>query len=261
MGQAVAHDAVLWLWVTNSFLLNGDGPTVCRSWGFDPKQIVTWIKSKRLPATPEEWRPLVRCPRYEISDHGRVRTTDRKQNSRGTGEWTIIKPRKNRGNYLRVSLFQDGHRSDPDLHVLVAETFLGPRPTPETEIDHIDGCKDNAAAVNLEYVTPSENMKRAWDLDLIRPRPQIGMGHYLRGASEHVILATRGKATSLVQVHNLPNVIVAARQQHSVKPDVAYKLFEELTPGPRLELFARQSRAGWDAVGDQLHVDSVTVDA
>ena len=44
MGQPLENDALLALWVTNPFLLNGDGPKVCRAWGFEPKQLFTWVK-------------------------------------------------------------------------------------------------------------------------------------------------------------------------------------------------------------------------
>src|SRR5438094_2648867 len=39
-----AHDAHLYLWVTNNHLLDGDGVAVCRAWGFVPKQLLTWVK-------------------------------------------------------------------------------------------------------------------------------------------------------------------------------------------------------------------------
>lgn len=45
-GHAIAKDAFLWLWVTNPFILSGVGMTVCRAWGFAPKQIITWIKGR-----------------------------------------------------------------------------------------------------------------------------------------------------------------------------------------------------------------------
>lgn len=38
---------------------------------------------------------------------------------------------------------------------------------------------------------------------------------------------------------------------HSAKPPGFYDLVEAVTPGPRVELFARRARAGWDAWGDQ----------
>ena len=44
--HVIADEALLFLWVTNPFLLDNSGPSVCRYWGFEPKQIVTWVKSK-----------------------------------------------------------------------------------------------------------------------------------------------------------------------------------------------------------------------
>lgn len=39
-----APDAFLFLWTTNSFLVDGAAPTVMRTWGFVPKQIIPWVK-------------------------------------------------------------------------------------------------------------------------------------------------------------------------------------------------------------------------
>ena len=45
--------------------------------------------------------------------------------------------------------------------------------------------------------------------------------------------------------------LLAPRREHSRKPEEAYGRIERLLPGPYLELFARQSRPGWDSLGDQ----------
>ena len=45
-GHEIADDAFLWLWVTNPFLLGGDGVRVCEAWGFEPKQIIPWVKGR-----------------------------------------------------------------------------------------------------------------------------------------------------------------------------------------------------------------------
>jgi DNA-binding CsgD family transcriptional regulator len=47
------------------------------------------------------------------------------------------------------------------LHRLVAETWLGPPPSPDRVVDHIDGDKLNNAVENLEWVTRQENTLRA----------------------------------------------------------------------------------------------------
>lgn len=40
-----ARDAFLWLWVPNSLVLDGVARRVCRAWGFQPKQIIPWVKT------------------------------------------------------------------------------------------------------------------------------------------------------------------------------------------------------------------------
>lgn len=77
----------------------------------------------------------------------------------------------------------------------------------------------------------------------------LGMGHYWRGATEHVIFATRGKLSG--RAHDLSTVIFAPRGAHSAKPDVFYERAARMSPGPRLDMFARARRTGWDAWGDE----------
>jgi N6-adenosine-specific RNA methylase IME4 len=77
----------------------------------------------------------------------------------------------------------------------------------------------------------------------------MGTGEWLRGQTEHCLLAARGKP---VFIHgSYTTVLNAARREHSRKPDEFYTLVEATSPGNRLELFARQARAGWHAFGDQ----------
>lgn len=40
-----APDAFLFLWVPNSLVLDGTGQAVARAWGFEPKQLIPWIKT------------------------------------------------------------------------------------------------------------------------------------------------------------------------------------------------------------------------
>lgn len=79
-----------------------------------------------------------------------------------------------------------------------------------------------------------------------------GMGWYFRGATEHIIFATRGKAPIPPELRE-PNVIVAPRGRagHSSKPPALMDLAERLSPGPRIELFARDARLGWERWGNE----------
>ena len=101
-----------------------------------------------------------------------------------------------------------------------------------------------------------------WDIDVPRLKTQLGMGHYTRGVTEHMILATKGSPKCFVKDQGVPNYILAEeleetlvladRGAHSVKPEASYQLIERVTPGPYVELFARRRRQGWTCYGNQL---------
>lgn len=79
---------------------------------------------------------------------------------------------------------------------------------------------------------------------------QIGLGNYFRHAHELCLFGVSGRCPA--QVHNLPSVIFAPRQEHSAKPPAFLEAAEKLSPGPRVELFARSRREGWISWGAQL---------
>ena len=73
---------------------------------------------------------------------------------------------------------------------------------------------------------------------------QDGVGDWLRGQTEHCLLAVRGKP--IVQLTNQTTVLYGKAREHSRKPDEFYQLVEALCPATdRRELFAREKRAGW----------------
>ena len=77
-----------------------------------------------------------------------------------------------------------------------------------------------------------------------------GTGWYFRGQTEHVIFGTRGKLGIPAAVRE-PNVFTAKRSRHSAKPQDFFDLVERVSPGPRLEMFARNARPGWDVWGNE----------
>ena len=80
--------------------------------------------------------------------------------------------------------------------------------------------------------------------------PKFGMGRWLRGQSEHCILAVRGKPT--VTLTNQTTVLHARAREHSRKPEEFYALVESLCPGSKAELFQRYPREGWCGHGDEV---------
>jgi N6-adenosine-specific RNA methylase IME4 len=77
----------------------------------------------------------------------------------------------------------------------------------------------------------------------------FGTGHYLRGATEHCLLGVRGTLACLR--NDQRTYFEATRTDHSRKPEGFYDILETLSPGPRLRLFARSQRDGWESWGDE----------
>lgn len=80
--------------------------------------------------------------------------------------------------------------------------------------------------------------------------PSMKMGHYFRGATEHVVFAVRG-SLDLQTNKALPTAFMWPRLPHSMKPDSFFEMVEEISPPDYLEMFARRSRPRWDAWGKE----------
>ena len=95
--------------------------------------------------------------------------------------------------------------------------------------------------------------------------PFSGPGYYTRANAELVILGMRGQVRPANQ--DVSSVILEPHPRgedgkiiHSRKPACTYERIERLFGDvPRLELFARETRPGWDAIGNQLE-DSRTLE-
>lgn len=80
---------------------------------------------------------------------------------------------------------------------------------------------------------------------------QIGLGQYARGSHETLLFGVRGNLPTPPPKDRRPSVILAPRGRHSAKPLASYVTIESVSPGPRIEFFARSSRDGWDAWGNE----------
>lgn len=81
-------------------------------------------------------------------------------------------------------------------------------------------------------------------------KTQPGVGYYLRNNTEHCVLATKGEPMVPAE-KPIASWFIWPRGAHSAKPDAFYDLVEQVSPAPRLELFARRARFGWDYWGDE----------
>jgi N6-adenosine-specific RNA methylase IME4 len=97
----------------------------------------------------------------------------------------------------------------------------------------------------------------AWGFEyktnIVWVKDKIGLGYFVRNQHELLLVATRGDMPSPSPANRPPSVITARRREHSRKPDEAYALIERIYPElPKIELFARQTRPGWAAWGNEM---------
>lgn len=82
-------------------------------------------------------------------------------------------------------------------------------------------------------------------------KDNLGTGDWLRGKTEHCLMAVKGKP--VVNLTNQATIIHGPLREHSRKPDEFFELVNTLCPGKKAELFAREAREGWVIYGNQLH--------
>lgn len=89
-----------------------------------------------------------------------------------------------------------------------------------------------------------------WNKLTVNGKQHFGMGRYVRASHEVALVCTRGRP--LIKSRSIRSTFSAPVGAHSQKPEIFYSIAEALCDGPRLELFARRRRDGWDAVGNQI---------
>ncbi|MBY6242110.1 MT-A70 family methyltransferase [Methylosinus sp. Sm6] len=79
-----------------------------------------------------------------------------------------------------------------------------------------------------------------------------GVGFYFRNVTELLLFGVKGKnARTLAPGRTQVNYIGTRKREHSRKPDEQYRLIEDCSPGPYLEMFARGTRPHWSAWGNE----------
>jgi N6-adenosine-specific RNA methylase IME4 len=106
---------------------------------------------------------------------------------------------------------------------------------------HLHDAFHVVSAWGFEYVS-----SMVW----VKDRP--GTGWWVRHQHEYLLIGRRGKVSPPPFAQRPVSVIQAPRTEHSAKPDEVAEMLERLWPEvPRIELFSRSPRPGWDAIGDE----------
>lgn len=77
----------------------------------------------------------------------------------------------------------------------------------------------------------------------------LGMGGAFTNTTEFVLFGWRGSCSPQRRVET--SWWNWRRGEHSAKPEAFLDLVEQVSPAPRLEMFSRRARLGWDTWGDE----------
>lgn len=104
------------------------------------------------------------------------------------------------------------------------------------------------------YIRETYEIALAWGfnpstlLTWCKPPNGIGLGGTYSLTSEFVLFARRGTCPAKQRVDT--TWWQWPRGRHSAKPEAFLDMVEAVSPPPRLEVFARRARFGWDYAGD-----------
>lgn len=96
-------------------------------------------------------------------------------------------------------------------------------------------------------VTEAWGFKPAQVLVWCKPPMGIGPGGAFANSTEFILFARRGRAGQLSRQPS--SWWQWQRGPHSAKPPAFLDVVEQVSPAPRVELFARAQRLGWDSWG------------
>lgn len=83
-------------------------------------------------------------------------------------------------------------------------------------------------------------------------KPFFGMGYYTRAGSESALIATKGKVS--IESHSVRAVVTAKIGRHSEKPNEFREQIKKMVGEDckKIELFARERKAGFSAWGNEI---------
>ena len=171
----------------------------------------------------EIWKDTTVSPYYEVSNLGRVRAKARlvpcNCGFRRKKEH-LLTPIDNHG-YYSVRFRVDNKLKGFLVHRLVMYAFGEIRKYPEWEIDHLNGDSHDNRFENLEYVTSSENTKRAYASGL-QDRSVLSASNHLRKISPEQVIEMKNEFVRERRIfghgHNNSDFILKYANLYNVKP-------------------------------------------
>lgn len=151
------------------------------------------------------------------------------------------------------------HRGAHDHYVTTKTEDLATIPVASAAADDaalfmwvVDSHLEEALALGKAWGFEFKTCAFVWVKSKAGGWPHVGMGYWTRKQTEQCWLFTRGAPKRVSK--GVEQIIHCPRGAHSAKPEQQYGLIERLVGGPYLEMFARTTKRGWTAWGNQVGV-------
>jgi N6-adenosine-specific RNA methylase IME4 len=111
------------------------------------------------------------------------------------------------------------------------------------------------------FLETAFDVARAWEFEPVqvltwcKPPIGLGFGGAFCSTTEFVLFCRRGRLKTEAREDSSwwkwPRPYENGHIAHSAKPEAFLDMVERVSPSPRLELFARRNRLGWDTWGNE----------
>lgn len=167
-------------------------------------------KRNNPDTTPEVWIPIMGYEtRYVINESGVIKSLKREVHRRNDSKHIIPeiikKQRITKFGYATCLLSINKKYKHHSVHVLVAKHFIGPKPGEKYQVNHKDGNKLNNHVTNLEWVTPSENLKHAFKNGLMCQKGENHASNKLNNKSVLKIFKSKKSVPELAKTYGVCN--------------------------------------------------------
>ena len=147
---------------------------------------------------------------------------------------------------IRGDYDPDSRRATPDYPMMSYAEIA------DIEIPASDNCILWLWVTNLD-MHEGFHLVDKWGFDykntLTWAKNKFGLGVWMRGQTEHCLLAVKGKP--LFTGESISTLLSAPTSGHSIKPDAFYELVDKCCYGRKLDYFGGKERDGWDRYGAQ----------
>jgi len=111
--------------------------------------------------------------------------------------------------------------------------------------------------VTNAFLRQGFEVMEAWGFNYLVPITWVkpsGLGNWFVHTTQHILFGYKERCRFPLGRYK-PTAFCASAGGHSQKPEESYELIESISPEPRLELFARHKRKGWDVWGNEVQSD------